>query len=93
MLYIQECISVISVDIKRYTDFVRMHMSQDLSTVRVNAVVVRSAQDYNTSGTTPGSATQAEALVELRDRSCRCLLGYSYQTTLTAAVVMYNNYD
>ena len=39
------------------------------------------------------SATQAEALVELRDRSCRCLLGYSYQTTLTAAVVMYNNYD
>ncbi len=71
MLYSQ------GVYIKRYTDFVSLdwikdaHESidlQDRSTVRTNAVAVRSAQALgcNTSDTTPGFARQAEALVELR---------------------------
>ncbi len=48
-----------------------MHMSQDRS--RINVVVLRSAKGIHVEY----HSWQAEALsvVELRDRSCRCLLG------------------
>jgi hypothetical protein len=44
------------------------------------------------SGIASDTATQVEALVRLRDRSCRCVVK-GYSTKLTAAALLHNYYD